>query len=249
MEVLINAIWQSFFNITTIVIFLTPIIFIAVIILITYFAQRNTYMKSGYYTETLTSFSVVRRDKGLYGEYLISNKLSKLDGSKRFLYNCYIPKSKNTTTEIDIILLHSSGIYVFESKNYSGWIYGSESQKQWTQTFQNGKKERFYNPIMQNETHIKYLMRLLPEFENNIFYSIIVFSKRCELKKIELDTNRHSVVKRNNLLRSVLTTAKLQILSDEVIEQTYQKLIQYTQVSEHVKKAHIDAVSKQSRKG
>ena len=127
-----DAIWQFFFSFSTIAFLLLPLIIIFAILLITYFIQRNAYMKSDYYAATQTPYGAVRYDKGRYGEYLISKCLSPLEGDKKFLFNCYIPKNNNTTTEIDVILLHSSGIYVFESKNYSGWVYGSESQKQWT---------------------------------------------------------------------------------------------------------------------
>jgi hypothetical protein len=248
MDEISNVIWQFFFRPSTIAFILLPLMVIFAIALIAYFIQRNTYMNSEYYTLTQTSFNTLRRDKGLTGEYLICKYLSSLEGKKRFLINCYIPKDNNTTTEIDIILLHSSGIYVFESKNYSGWIFGSESQQQWTQTFQSRKKERFYNPIMQNNTHIKWLMRLLPEFDISVFHSVIVFSERCELKKIDVTSNRHSVIKRNYLLRTVNETAKQQMLTDDNIEKVYQKLIPFTQVSEQVKQAHIESISRQGRK-
>ena len=44
--------------------------------------------------------------------------LRQLPGYKRFLFNCYLPKQDGEKTEIDVIFLHESGIYVFESKNY-----------------------------------------------------------------------------------------------------------------------------------
>lgn len=55
---------------------------------------------------------------------------------------------------------------VFESKNYSGWVFGSENQKNWYQTLPMGKgrqssKETFLNPIMQNRLHIKSLKTFL----------------------------------------------------------------------------------------
>lgn len=37
------------------------------------------------------------------------------------------------TYEIDLIMISETGIYVFESKNYSGWIFGDEKQRYWTQ--------------------------------------------------------------------------------------------------------------------
>jgi len=181
----------------------------------------------------------MRRDSGLYGEYLIYKQLAGLEGCKRFLFNCYIPKSDGTTSEVDVILLHSSGIYVIESKNYSGWIFGTETQSMWTQTFPNGHKEKFYNPIMQNSTHIKWLMNVLPEIDKSVFYSIIVFSERCELKKINLTTDDHIILKRDYLLRTFVGKINNEVLSDDAIESIYRKLYPYSQTSEAVRLAHI----------
>lgn len=55
----------------------------------------------------------------------------------------YVPKDDGTTTEIDLIMLSPMGIYVFESKNYSGWIFGNEKSRYWTQTLENKKKNNF----------------------------------------------------------------------------------------------------------
>ncbi len=99
--------------------------------------------------------------KEKYGEYLSFNKLEKIKGDHRILTNVYLPKGNGETTEVDLIYIHETGIYVLESKNYSGWIFGDEKSKYWMQTLQNGHKEKFYNPIFQNNTHIKYLIKLL----------------------------------------------------------------------------------------
>ena len=78
----------------------------------------------------IARFSV--KGKGKYGEDRIYDILQKVDGYKATLPNCYLPKGNGETAEVDLIFLHESGIYVFESKNYSGWIFGSENQKYWT---------------------------------------------------------------------------------------------------------------------
>lgn len=57
--------------------------------------------------------------------------------------NLYIPKRDGTITEIDLIMLSQTGIYVFESKNYSGWIFGDEKSKKWMQTLKNKQKTNF----------------------------------------------------------------------------------------------------------
>ena len=104
----------------------------------------------------------------------------------KFLFNIYIPKGENGTTEIDVLLITTKGLFVFESKNYSGWIFGDEDKRNWYQTPPQGKgksrKESFYNPIMQNRTHIKHLKALLGE--SIPMHSIITFSDRCTLKNV-----------------------------------------------------------------
>lgn len=82
-------------------------------------------------------------------------KLLNLLGRKgKVLRNVYIPKDNNETSEIDVLFITQKGIFVIESKNYSGWIFGSENQYKWTMMLPNKEKHSFYNPIKQNQTHI-----------------------------------------------------------------------------------------------
>ncbi len=68
-------------------------------------------------------------DSGSFGEYLIQYALFNISGYGKVLNNLYIPY-KGKASEIDVIMLHEKGIFVFESKNYSGWIYGSIDKQQ-----------------------------------------------------------------------------------------------------------------------
>ncbi len=127
---------------------------------------NSLYKNTAYYQVTKSSYLFTRYDKAKYGEYLIYKNLAYLENSGcKFLFNVYIPKANNKTTEIDVLMICSQGLFVFESKNYSGWIFGNEIQRSWTQTLPKGRghsqKERFYNPIMQNASHIKYLHRVV----------------------------------------------------------------------------------------
>ena len=85
------------------------------------------------------------RNAGQFGEYLIDYALQSegVEGECVVLTNLYLPM-KGKTTEIDLLMLHEKGIFVIESKYYSGWIFGSEDQLKWTQCFRNGRKEHFY---------------------------------------------------------------------------------------------------------
>ena len=50
----------------------------------------------------------------------------------------------------------------------------------------NGQKNSFYNPILQNRTHIKALSNILGKPLSD-FTSYVVFSERCSLKKVPED--------------------------------------------------------------
>jgi hypothetical protein len=101
--------------------------------------------------------------------YILMNDLTLNDG-------------QGGTTQIDHVLLSPFGIFVIETKNYKGWIFGSEKQKQWTQKiYKNSYK--FQNPIHQNYKHIKVLQSLLAEIvAPEVFHSIVVFMPEAEFK-------------------------------------------------------------------
>ena len=132
-----------------------------------------------------------REGTGGLGEYLTEYALEHgdLPGRRAVFRNVLVPRSTGPTSEseVDVLMVHETGVYVMESKNYEGWIFGSAEQPQWTQTLEGGHKNRFYNPIIQNRAHIKALAAHLglPE---DAFRSYIVFSERCELRKVPAST-------------------------------------------------------------
>lgn len=214
-----------------------------------FFFCAKGYWESSYRRLTGESFLAVWTDKGKYGEYLTYDALKEFEkeGAK-FLFNLYIPKKNGETTEIDLMMISRKGIFVFESKNYGGWIFGKESQRNWTQVLPSGKgtrKESFYNPIMQNRTHIRNLVAFVGEEYPT--RSIIVFSERCELKEVDVESADIRVVKRDELRRAVLDVYQREtqdLLSPEQIETVYQRLLPLTQVGDDVKARHIENIKK-----
>ncbi|MCM3024688.1 nuclease-related domain-containing protein [Heyndrickxia ginsengihumi] len=203
--------------------------------------DKAKFEKSTYKKETANSYWKVRWDKGLNGEYLTVNELDKMKQHFKVLINIYLPNRRGGTSEIDVVLLHRTGIYVLESKNYSGWIFGREEDKKWCQSLPNGKKTFFYNPIKQNETHIRALQQALPDVDQSLFRSIIVFSERCELKKIQLQSLDIKVLKRNKL-RNYLKMNKGKQLSVKEMETIYQQLKSYTNVPSQLRIRHIEEI-------
>ena len=89
------------------------------------------------------------KEKGAYGEMLIENELNRLTPygqGEKILRNIYIPKDDGSTSEIDVLYISRKGIFVFESKNYSGWIFGKESDQYWTVSLPNGQKNILAHP-------------------------------------------------------------------------------------------------------
>lgn len=227
---------------------LIKIFFVLVLLLIILLIfEVITYKHETYYKITGNSFFRTIFDAGKYGEYLTYKKLKEyeVDGGK-FLFNCYIPKEDGKTTEVDVLLIHSTGIFVIESKNYSGWIFGSENNKTWTQTLRvckgNVRKEHFYNPIMQNNTHVKWLREIVGT--NVPIYSLIAFSERCTLKDITVESSDVVVINRQHISESVkhMGNRSIQALSKMDISRIQEMLYPYTQTTEYEKQQHIDNI-------
>lgn len=115
------------------------------------------------------------RFKGWVGESLVSSKASRRLPAEEYqaFDNVTLPDGDGTT-QIDHIYVSRYGIFVVETKNMAGWIFGAENQAQWTQTLYK-RKTRFQNPIRQNYKHIKTLESLL-RIPLSTLHTVIVFT-------------------------------------------------------------------------
>lgn len=112
--------------------------------------------------------------KGVMGEFIINLqfKLFLNKNEYHLIKNATLP-TENGTTQIDHIIVSIYGVFVVETKNMKGWIFGSPNQKTWTQKiFKHTNK--FQNPLHQNYKHTKTLESLLGLNDNQI-HSVIVF--------------------------------------------------------------------------
>ena len=112
--------------------------------------------------------------KGVFGEFQVNVLLKTSLPKDRYhlLKNITLP-TEDGTTQIDHILVSKYGVFILETKNMKGWIFGSPNQKQWTQKiFKHSNK--FQNPIHQNYKHLKTLESCLNIPADSLF-SVIVF--------------------------------------------------------------------------
>jgi len=125
----------------------------------------------------LAIFAVVIKSawfKGLAGEFLV-NVFAKLFLNKEVYHlvkNVTLP-TEDGSTQIDHIIVSKYGVFVVETKNMKGWIFGSEKQKTWTQKIFKST-HKFQNPLHQNYKHLKSLESTLAIDIGKLF-SVVVF--------------------------------------------------------------------------
>lgn len=115
------------------------------------------------------------KGRGWFGELCVKMVIGKnKPGVKYVLNDLKLRISDEKTSQIDHILINKKGIFVIETKNYSGRIYGQENQLEWTQVLNYGKvKNKLYNPVKQNKTHIYHISNIIGE--KLPIHSVIVF--------------------------------------------------------------------------
>jgi hypothetical protein len=88
--------------------------------------------------------------------------------------------SKNGTTQIDHLLVSQYGLFIVETKNRKGWIFGSADQSKWTQSIY-GKKYSFQNPLRQTFRQKKVLSEYLG-VEESVIRTVVFFVGDCKFK-------------------------------------------------------------------
>lgn len=150
--------------------------------------------------EQVTSIS-----RGEWSERRVVLKLLKLGiNPKAIFHDLYIQKPNGEYTQVDVVVATKAGIIVFEVKDYSGWIFGNEHQKYWTQLLAYGKeRHRFYNPVMQNAGHIKAIRQCLPQNPDVPIYSVIVFFGDSEFKDVTCHADNTFIIYPRSIQRVV----------------------------------------------
>ncbi|MDD5364364.1 MAG: nuclease-related domain-containing protein [Gallionellaceae bacterium] len=119
-------------------------------------------------------------NKGQDGEIRVALDIATLDRTQYHPVHNVTVLVGDGTTQIDHVVFSKYGIFVVETKNYTGWIFGKEREPKWTRA-SNGRSDNFQNPIRQNHRHIKSLSELLG-LEEHLFHSVIAFCGDSEFK-------------------------------------------------------------------
>ena len=171
------------------------------------------------------------RGRGYYGEFLVFCELyPHLSGNCKILMNINIPSAHGKTTEIDLLLIHETGLYVFEMKHYKGTIYGKPHEQNWTQYFRTAPNQRFRSPVAQNQYHIDALKKIVSDIP---IHSYVVFtSNECDLR-VECNDPNITVCTLYNLhyqLQNI--SSRPSVLNMEQINHLFCTLLPYSPTSQ-----------------
>ncbi len=96
----------------------------------------------------------VPKIRGVLGERSVKRILSHLPEESYHVLNDIMVNGNYGLTQIDHVVVSKYGIFVIETKNMKGKIYGGERSAEWTK-YSKGRKLSFKNPVHQNYGHIK----------------------------------------------------------------------------------------------
>lgn len=132
------------------------------------------------------------RRSGRRGEKMVAKELGRLKKKDYIVINdLMIPASNGRTSQIDHVVVSTRGIFVIETKNHAGRISGGEHAQYWQQHL-SSQSRGFYNPILQNRSHLRAIRKLLPKMDAELFSSMVVFTEawRLDIKAEEIIKER-----------------------------------------------------------
>ncbi len=119
--------------------------------------------------------------KGIFGEALVNLAAALfLDKNVYRLFKNVTLPTEDGTTQVDHVIVSPYGVFVIETKNLKGWIFGSPQQKLWTQKIYKHQNQ-FQNPLHQNYKHTQTLQSAL-ELDPSKLFSLVVFVGDSEFK-------------------------------------------------------------------
>lgn len=155
--------------------------------------------------------------KGKCGEEIVKNILGTINGYNRIINNIML-NDNGKSRQIDHIAITRQGVFILETKNYGGVIYGKESSSEWKQYLKQ-KCFTFKNPIHQNYGHKEVVRKLLEGLTDKV-YPIVVFTRRCNLK-----VDVKSTVLYDNQVTNFIENRE-KILTTDEIDEIYKTLME-----------------------
>ena len=190
--------------------------------------------------------------RGNVGEWQGANILKQLNPEQFVILNDIMFEKQQAksgeipTTQIDHIVVSIYGIFVIETKNYAGKIYGTEKSQKW-QYYAHGNKYEFYNPLKQNYKHTKTLQDLLMQNAQSIgimgadflIFPIIAFSGNAEIR---VKVTGADVVYFGNVPEAIRSHCTKPVLTKHQVDNIANCILYHNVNSAEKKQEHINNI-------
>lgn len=190
-----------------------------------------------------TTYSSYAKVLGEIGEESVASILKTLPKDYVVFNDVYL-EIKGKSTQIDHVVISRYGVFIIETKNYTGWIFGNDTSEYWTQTIYENKYQ-LRNPLKQNYAHLKTLQSIFG-IDERFYFPIVAFHDRATLK-----CETYGNVMYFSELKDFLLSKTIPKLTDELVNRLSAILMYYSIKNENQKQKHIlkvkqDIANKQS---
>lgn len=181
------------------------------------------------------------------GEFAVARQLRRLPRQYMVINDLMFRNSKNHTTQIDHVVVSPYGIFVIETKNITGHIYGSAWSQQWKRYkkawysgVEYNSELEFSNPLLQNRAHIVALNAVLAQFRPPQPISVIAFSPNAELKVYADD----ACIVYWSQLRKFIRRFRTPVMSTDQAEAIYNFLRTINIREKDIRRQHVDRLQR-----
>lgn len=181
------------------------------------------------------------KTRGEIGELAVAKRLKKLPQEQYKVINDLLLQNNGYSSQIDHVVISPYGIFVIETKNYTGDIYGGANSEMWTQNIY-GSKSEFRNPIWQNQGHITAIKKVIGEKYHPMYHNIVLFSENANVRvdrSLEVYNFRKIVPIIEGYTEIVLTQA--------AVDDIYAKLLAANVTDRKARKEHVKS-AKETKK-
>lgn len=203
--------------------------------------------KRGFWASLFSGSSKNRAESlGESGERTVSSYLEDLPFDDYLVFNDLLIKDGNRTTQIDHIIISRYGVFVLETKNIHGKVYGSENKEFWSQYLPDWGYKRYgstqahelRNPLWQNAGHIKSIRRLV--LGNDVpVYGIVVFPSDTLVRV----TAEQPILKMREVVPYIKQYQDVVLLYEQM-DHYKKRLLEVSSRSESDRKYHLENISR-----
>ncbi len=174
---------------------------------------------------------------GWFGEWRTGFKLwLGLDAETYVRFPNVILPSSSGTTQIDHIIVSAFGVFIVETKNLSGWIFGSQNKPVWTQSIY-GWNYTFQNPLRQAHRQ-KVILASFLGLEESLIRPVIVFVGSGSFK-----THMPSNVIRDGLI-DYIRSFDNQVFTQKEVDRMVFLMEDHVETSTLTKADHLDSLKR-----